>query len=175
MTTTNPDPTDALAGGIPASAPVVLSTGTRGTRILGIATIVSMAWLVAFGLGFSPADRDQREAVRILYMHVPTIWVAYMAFVVTAVSSAMVLYRGAAVARSHSAGTASRAPAPRSAPRSSPSPSSSVRCGAASRGACSGSGTPGSPPPPCCSSPTSATSPCGASVGRTSSAPRAAP
>ena len=94
MTTTNPDPTDALAGGIPASAPVVLSTGTRGTRVLGIATIVSMAWLVAFGLGFSPADRDQREAVRILYMHVPTIWVAYMAFVVTALSSAMVLYLG---------------------------------------------------------------------------------
>jgi heme exporter protein C len=52
-----------------------------------------MVWLVAFGLGFSPADRDQREAVRILYMHVPTIWVAYMAFVVTAISSAMVLYR----------------------------------------------------------------------------------
>ncbi len=94
MTTTNPDPTHALAGGTPASAPVVLSTGTRGTRILGIATIVSMAWLVAFGLGFSPADRDQREAVRILYMHVPTIWVAYMAFVVTALASAMVLYGG---------------------------------------------------------------------------------
>ena len=94
MTTTNPDPTDALAGGIPVSAPVVLSTGTRGTRVLGIATIVSMGWLVAFGLGFSPADRDQREAVRILYMHVPTIWVAYMAFVVTALSSAMVLYLG---------------------------------------------------------------------------------
>ena len=60
MTTTNPDPTHALAGGIPASAPVVLSTGTRGTRILGIATIVSMGWLVAFGLGFSPADRKRR-------------------------------------------------------------------------------------------------------------------
>ena len=83
-----------MAGGIPASAPVVLSTGTRGTRILGIATIVSMGWLVAFGLGFSPADRDQREAVRILYMHVPTIWVAYMGFVVTALASAMVLYGG---------------------------------------------------------------------------------
>ena len=94
MTTTNPDPTHALAGGTPASAPVVLSTGTRGTRILGIATIVSMAWLVAFGLGFSPADRDQREAVRLLYMHVPTIWVAYMAFAVTAIASAMVLYGG---------------------------------------------------------------------------------
>ena len=91
MTTTNPDSAPALAGSPPA--PQILTTGTRGTRVLGILTIVSMVWLVAFGLGFSPADRDQREAVRILYMHVPTIWVAYMAFVVTAIASAMVLYR----------------------------------------------------------------------------------
>ena len=51
-----------------------------------------MAWLVAFGLGFSPADRDQKESVRILYVHVPTIWLAYLAFVVTAVSSGLYLF-----------------------------------------------------------------------------------
>jgi heme exporter protein C len=53
---------------------------------------VALGWLVAFGLGFSPADRDQDESVRILYVHVPTIWLAYLAFVVTAVSSAMYLF-----------------------------------------------------------------------------------
>ena len=68
-------------------------TGTRGTRILGIITIVSMGWLVAFGLGFSPADRDQEEAVRIMYVHVPTIWIAYLAFVVTAVASGLYLFK----------------------------------------------------------------------------------
>lgn len=67
-------------------------TGTPGTRILGIATIVAMGWLVAFGLGFSPADRDQQEAVRIMYVHVPTIWIAYLAFVVTAVASGTYLF-----------------------------------------------------------------------------------
>jgi heme exporter protein C len=67
-------------------------TGTPATRALGIATILAMAWLVAFGLGFSPADRDQDEAVRILYVHVPTIWVAYLAFVVTAVASGLYLF-----------------------------------------------------------------------------------
>ena len=51
-----------------------------------------MGWLVAFGLGFSPADRDQKESVRILYVHVPTIWLAYLAFVVTAVSSGLYLF-----------------------------------------------------------------------------------
>ena len=67
-------------------------TGTRGTRILGIATIVAMGWLVAFGLGFSPADRDQQESVRILYVHVPTIWIAYLAFTVTAIASGLYLF-----------------------------------------------------------------------------------
>ena len=75
----------------PASPPR-RSTATRGTRIIGIGAIVALGWLIAFGLGFSPADRDQLESVRILYVHVPTIWLAYLAFIVTAVSSAMYLF-----------------------------------------------------------------------------------
>ncbi len=72
-------------------------TATRGTRLIGAAALVGVAWLVAFGLGFSPADRDQRESVRILYVHVPSAWLAYLAFVVTAVASGLYLFR-----RSHS-------------------------------------------------------------------------
>ncbi len=67
-------------------------TGTTATRALGIATVVMMGWLVAFGLGFSPADRDQEDAVRILYVHVPTVWLAYLAFSVTAVCSGLYLF-----------------------------------------------------------------------------------
>ncbi len=74
-------------------------TGTRATRILGIATVVMLGWLIAFGLGFSPADRDQEDAVRIMYVHVPTVWVAYLAFTVTAVCSAVYLF-----GRKHSLG-----------------------------------------------------------------------
>jgi heme exporter protein C len=70
---------------------VVTSTSTRGTRLLGAASLVGVAWLVAFGLGFSPADRDQAESVRILYVHVPSAWLAYLAFVVTAVASGLYL------------------------------------------------------------------------------------
>ncbi|MDJ0771154.1 MAG: cytochrome c biogenesis protein CcsA [Ilumatobacter sp.] len=69
-----------------------LGTGTPATRVLGVLTLVTMGWLVAFGLGFSPADRDQEEAVRILYVHVPTIWLAYLAFTVTAVCSGFYLF-----------------------------------------------------------------------------------
>jgi len=66
-------------------------TSTRATRLLGAAAIVGVIWLVAFGLGFSPADRDQAESVRILYVHVPSAWLAYLAFVVTAVASGIYL------------------------------------------------------------------------------------
>lgn len=91
MTTIDPARTESPNDrAVPTRSP--RSTGTRATRIVGVGAIVAMGWLVAFGLGFSPADRDQRESVRILYVHVPTIWLAYLAFVVTAVGSAMYLF-----------------------------------------------------------------------------------
>lgn len=68
-------------------------TGTRFTRLLGLAALVGAAWAVVFGLFISPADRVQREGVRIMYVHVPSAWLAYLAFVVTAVSSAAYLWR----------------------------------------------------------------------------------
>jgi len=74
-------------------------TGTRATRLLGAAALVGVAWLLAFGLGFSPRDRDQAESVRLLYVHVPSAWLAYLAFIVTAAASALYLFR-----RQHSLG-----------------------------------------------------------------------
>ena len=35
------------------------TTSTRATRLLGTAALLGVAWLVAFGLGFSPADVNQ--------------------------------------------------------------------------------------------------------------------
>ena len=101
MTTIDPNqPAEGSAGDDETSvvrgrseAEPVISTGSKGTRVLGIATVVAMGWLVAFGLFFSPADYQQDEAVRLLYVHVPTIWVAYLAFVVTAGSSGLYLFR----------------------------------------------------------------------------------
>ena len=90
MTTT--DPTLAQTDSADGRTNSGVGTGTRGTRIIGIATIVAMGWLIAFGLGFSPEDRDQRESVRLLYVHVPTIWIAYLAFIVTAVASSMYFF-----------------------------------------------------------------------------------
>lgn len=67
------------------------TTGSRATRMLGAATLVGIAWLLVFGLGFSPSDANQKDSVRILYVHVPSAWLAYLAFIVTAGASALYL------------------------------------------------------------------------------------
>ena len=66
-------------------------TGTRNTRILGVLTIALLAFLALCGLVFSGEDVVQGSTVRIMYVHVPTIWVAYMAFMMTAACSAVYL------------------------------------------------------------------------------------
>ncbi len=69
------------------------ATATPFTRSVGIATIAGMAWLLGFGLFVSPADQLQKDAVRIMYVHVPTVYLAYLAFVVTAIASAGYLWK----------------------------------------------------------------------------------
>lgn len=68
-------------------------TGTVATRRLGVLVCLMLATLVMFGLVFSAEDVVQGSSVRIMYVHVPTIWVAYMAFALTAVCSGAYLSR----------------------------------------------------------------------------------
>ena len=72
---------------------------TPTTRLIGAMAIVSMAWVVIGGLFVTPKDIEQGDAVRIMYVHVPTAWVAYLAFIVTALASACWL-----LSRKHSMG-----------------------------------------------------------------------
>ncbi|MGC6397576.1 MAG: cytochrome c biogenesis protein CcsA [Ilumatobacteraceae bacterium] len=67
-------------------------TATAATRVLGVLTIVMIGWLGVFGLLLSPSDRDQGDAVRIMYVHVPSVWLAYLAFIITALASAVHLF-----------------------------------------------------------------------------------
>ncbi|MBM3827890.1 MAG: cytochrome c biogenesis protein CcsA [Actinobacteria bacterium] len=67
-------------------------TGTSFTRGLGIVTVLGIGLLIVLGLFVSPADVNQGESVRIMYAHVPGAWLAYLAFIVTGVSSAAYLW-----------------------------------------------------------------------------------
>jgi heme exporter protein C len=88
---------DASSPGSPGvrrvGGPAPEHTGSRVTRVLGIATLVGLVALVVFGLFVSPRDAQLGETIRILYMHVPTVSAAYLAFIITAVGSVMYLWK----------------------------------------------------------------------------------
>jgi len=56
-------------------------------RLFGLAVLVALAVTAVLALWVSPADAQQDDAVRLLYLHVPTAWIAYLAFFVTAIAS----------------------------------------------------------------------------------------
>lgn len=59
---------------------------------LGLATVVALGVLLVFALVISPPDSRHGDAVRLLYIHVPTAWIAYLSFFVTAAASALLLW-----------------------------------------------------------------------------------
>jgi heme exporter protein C len=64
----------------------------RVSRALGWASLVSLVTLALFGLWGAPEDATQKEAQRLMYLHVPAAWLAYLAFGVTALASALFLW-----------------------------------------------------------------------------------
>jgi heme exporter protein C len=57
-------------------------------RLFLAATLVALAVTVVFALWVTPPRANQGfDAVRLLYLHVPTAWIAYLAFGVTALAS----------------------------------------------------------------------------------------
>ena len=62
-------------------------------RIVGVLTVVSLVALVLFGLWGAPTDEVQGDAQRVMYLHVPSAWLAYLAFFITASASALFLWR----------------------------------------------------------------------------------
>src|ERR1700741_2731490 len=60
--------------------------------VLPWCTLGSLVVLALFGLWGAPPDRVQSDAQRLMYLHVPTAWVAYLAFGVTALASALWLW-----------------------------------------------------------------------------------
>lgn len=69
------------------------STGSRTTMVLGIVTLISLGVLVLFGLVLSPADANQGDSVRIMYVHVPSATLSYVGCFLTSIGSAVYLWR----------------------------------------------------------------------------------
>ena len=75
-------------------ANVPMHTGSTATRRLGVAALVGLAATLVFGLVISGPEINQRDAARLLYIHLPTIAVTYLAFFVTLVGSVIYLRKG---------------------------------------------------------------------------------
>ncbi len=71
---------------------VGMSTGSRATRVVGVAALVFVGLLLLFGLVLSAPDASQGDAVRLFYVHVPSAIVSlYIAFSITFVGSIIYL------------------------------------------------------------------------------------
>lgn len=74
-------------------SPRTSPTASRATRVLGVLSLAGLALLLAYALEWSPADRVQKDSVRLMYVHVPTAIVAFMACGITTLAAGMWLRR----------------------------------------------------------------------------------
>ena len=63
------------------------------TRILGFVAAIAVAAAVVVALFVVPADLNQGDAQRIMYVHVASAWLAYLSFAVTAFGGILWLWR----------------------------------------------------------------------------------
>jgi len=74
---------------------LLVKAGTRGAqRLLGWATLVGLAATTALGLFVVPADAEQGDVQRLMYVHVPAAWLAFLSFGVVFVASVAYLRTG---------------------------------------------------------------------------------
>ncbi len=66
--------------------------GRRTSIGLGVASAASLVVLAVLGLVVAPADAEQGDAQRLMYVHVPAAWLAYLAFAVTTLASILYLW-----------------------------------------------------------------------------------
>lgn len=67
------------------------STTITLQRTLTSTTVVALAALTILALGVAPPDRVQGDAQRLMYLHVPVAWIAYLAYGVTSLASVLYL------------------------------------------------------------------------------------
>ena len=62
-------------------------------RLLGAVTVVGLVAGLVMAFGVAPREATQGNVQRIMYLHVPSVWVAYLAFAVVLVASVVYLAR----------------------------------------------------------------------------------
>ena len=68
-------------------------TGSKGTRVLGLVTLAGLALGAYLALVASPQDENMGDAVRLLYLHVPIVTMAYVGCGLCTLASAVYLWK----------------------------------------------------------------------------------
>jgi len=76
-----------------ASITATSATGSRTTRLLGLACLTGLTVLLVLAFVLTEPHDTQLDSVRLLYIHVPVVIVTYLAFTICAVGGVMVLYK----------------------------------------------------------------------------------
>jgi len=63
------------------------ATSRSGERVLGVSALVALAVSAVLSLVVAPPDAVQGEVQRLMYVHVPAAWLAYLSFLVVFISS----------------------------------------------------------------------------------------
>jgi heme exporter protein C len=71
-----------------------LRSSTRTLELLGVVALLALAGAQVLGILTSPPDRDMGHLQKIMYVHVPAAWNAFIAFFVVAVASLAYLWKG---------------------------------------------------------------------------------
>jgi heme exporter protein C len=70
-----------------------IGTGSRATRILGVVTLFGIAIAAYLALVTSPQDENMGDVVRIMYIHVPIVTMAYVGCGLTSLGSVVYLWK----------------------------------------------------------------------------------
>jgi len=82
--------TDSPAAATAATAALPI----RAVEWLGAVALVALIGAQLLGILTSPPDRDMGDLQKIMYVHVPAAWSAFLAFFVVAVASLLYLWKG---------------------------------------------------------------------------------
>ena len=70
------------------------ATGERSIEWLGVVALLALAGAQLLGILGSPPDRDMGHLQKIMYVHVPAAWNAFIAYFVVAIASLLYLWKG---------------------------------------------------------------------------------
>lgn len=79
---------------VPLETDIAVTAQPRWLDWFGAVALVAVIAAQAHGVITSPPDRDMGDLQKIMYVHVPSAWNAFMAFFVVAIASLMYLWKG---------------------------------------------------------------------------------